>query len=64
MSDVLDAKFAILVLKIGEFNPGFMKVCSKALGVFWRAKLSLSVVFLISTDSATQTGIFLSLLLS
>lgn len=30
-----------------SFNPGFMKVRSKALAVFWRAKLSLSVVFLI-----------------
>lgn len=34
VSDVLDAKFAILVLKVGEFNPGFMEVCSKALAVF------------------------------
>lgn len=53
MSDVLDAKFAILVLKIGEFNPGFLEVCSKALAVFWRAKLSLTVVFLISRQTVS-----------
>lgn len=54
VSDVLNTKSAILVLQIGEFNPGFLAVCSKALCGFSN----------LQTDSATQKGIFLSLLLS
>lgn len=34
VTDVLAAKFALFMLRVEEFNPGFMKICSKAPAVF------------------------------